>query len=63
MQFIYFLINYPSAELRGILLIKMLPPVVEALRGQRKASLGKSDYVFLNRYKRPMTLPCQEKGD
>jgi hypothetical protein len=55
--------NYPAAELRGIHLIKMLPPVVEALRDQRKASLGKSDYVFLNRYERPMTPPCQEKGD
>jgi integrase len=35
--------------------IKMLPPVVEALRDQRKATLGKSDYVFLNRYGRPVT--------
>jgi len=34
--------------------IKMLPPVVEALRDQRKATLGKSDYVFLNRYERPL---------
>ena len=35
--------------------IKMLPPVLEALREQRKATLGKSDYVFLNRYGRPVT--------
>ena len=35
--------------------IKMLPPVVVALRDQRKATLGKSDYVFLNRYGRTVT--------
>ncbi len=34
--------------------IKMLPPVVEALRDQRKATMGKSDYVFLNFYGRPL---------
>ncbi|MFO8163929.1 MAG: site-specific integrase [Desulfatiglandales bacterium] len=34
--------------------IKMLPPAVNALRDQRKATLGKSDYVFLNRYGRPI---------
>ncbi len=34
--------------------IKMLPPVVEALRDQRKATMGKSDYVFLNYYGRPL---------
>ncbi len=34
--------------------VKMLPPVVEALRDQRKATMGKSDYVFLNYYGRPL---------
>ena len=34
--------------------IKMLFPVVEALRDQRKATMGKSDYVFLNYYARPL---------
>jgi integrase len=32
----------------------MLDPVVEALRDQRKATMGKSDYVFLNYYGRPL---------
>lgn len=34
--------------------IKILPPVVETLRDQRKATMGKSDYVFLNFYGRPL---------
>jgi len=34
--------------------IKMVKPVVEALRDQRKATMGKSDYVFLNFYGRPL---------
>jgi len=34
--------------------IKMLPPVVEALRDQRKSTMGKSEYVFLNQYGRPL---------
>lgn len=34
--------------------IKMLPPVVEAMRSQRKSTMGKSDYVFLNCYDRPL---------
>jgi len=32
----------------------MLPPVVEAVRDQRKATIGKSDYVFLNQYGLPL---------
>jgi integrase len=32
--------------------IKMLPPVLEALREQRKYTMGKSQYVFLNQYDR-----------
>lgn len=35
--------------------IKILPPVLEALRDQRKATMGKSEYVFLNFYGRPLT--------
>ena len=34
--------------------ILMLPPVVEALRDQRKETMGKSEYVFLNQYDRPV---------
>ncbi len=34
--------------------IKILPPVVEALREQRKITMGRSDYVFLNRKGRPL---------
>lgn len=34
--------------------IKMLPPVVEALREQKKYTMGKSEYVFLNQYHRPL---------
>jgi integrase len=31
----------------------MLPPVVEAMRDQRKHTIGKSECVFLNQYGRP----------
>lgn len=34
--------------------IKMLPPVIEAFRSQRKVTMGKSDYVFLNFYGRTL---------
>jgi len=34
--------------------IKILPPVAEALRDQRKATMGKSEYVFLNYDGRPL---------
>jgi len=34
--------------------IKMLPPVVEAFREQRKITMGHSDYVFLNKFGRPL---------
>ena len=34
--------------------IKMLPPVVVALRNQRKYTMGKSNYVFLNKNGRPL---------
>lgn len=34
--------------------IKMLPPVVQAFREQRKETFGKSDYVFLNQYEIPV---------
>jgi len=34
--------------------ITMLPPVIEALRDQRKYTMGKSEYVFLNQYNRPL---------
>ena len=34
--------------------VEMLPPVVEALKDQEKVTRGKSDYVFLNYYDRPL---------
>ncbi len=34
--------------------IKMIPPVVEAMRNQRKQTMGKSIYVFLNQKDRPL---------
>ena len=34
--------------------IKMLPPVIEAFRNQRKVTMGKTDYVFLNYYGRTL---------
>jgi integrase len=32
----------------------MLPPVVKAMKDQKKYTLGKSEYVFLNQYRRPV---------
>jgi len=34
--------------------IRMLPPVVEAIRDQRKVTMGKSEYIFLNQYGKPL---------
>jgi integrase len=34
--------------------IRMLPPVVEAIRDQMKVTMGKSEYVFLNQYGKPV---------
>lgn len=34
--------------------VKIMPPVVEALRDQRKITMGRSDYVFLNQKGRPL---------
>ncbi|MBF0475685.1 MAG: site-specific integrase [Deltaproteobacteria bacterium] len=34
--------------------IKMMPPVIDALKDQKKLIAGKSDYVFLNHYGRPL---------
>ena len=34
--------------------VKILSPVIEAFRNQRKYTMGKSDYVFLNQYGRPL---------
>ncbi|MFC1868366.1 tyrosine-type recombinase/integrase [Thermodesulfobacteriota bacterium] len=39
---------------RSVRDIEMLLPVVEALRDQRTATMGRSDYVFLNQYNRPL---------
>jgi integrase len=34
--------------------VLMLPPVVEAIRDQMKVTMGKSEYVFLNQYGKPV---------
>lgn len=34
--------------------VKMIPPVIDALREQMKMTMGRSDYVFLNYYNRPL---------
>jgi integrase len=39
---------------RSVRDVIMLPPVVEAMREQRKVTMGKSEYVFLNQYNRPL---------
>lgn len=39
---------------RSVRDVTMLPPVVEAMRDQRKYTMGKSEYVFLNQYGRPV---------
>jgi integrase len=44
----------PPKTKRAIRDIAMLPPVVEALRSQRKYTMGKSEYVFLNQYGRTL---------
>ena len=46
---------------RSVRDIKILPPVVEALRDQRKCTMGKSVYVFLNNYNFPL-LPTSVSG-
>ena len=44
----------PPKTKRSIRDITMLPPVVEALRDQRRYTMGKSEYAFLNQYGRPL---------
>jgi len=44
----------PPKTKRSVRDITMLPPVVEAMRDQRKFTMGKSDYVYLNQYHRPL---------
>ena len=44
----------PPKTKKSVRDVKMLPPVIEALRDQRKYTMGKSDYVFLNQYGRPL---------
>ena len=44
----------PPKTKRSIRDITMLPPVVQALRDQRKYTMGKSEYVFLNQYGRTL---------
>ena len=44
----------PPKTRRSVRDVKMLPPVVKALRDQRKQTMGRSDYVFLNCYGRPL---------
>lgn len=44
----------PPKTKRSVRDVKMLPPVIEALRRQRKQTKERSDYVFLNQYGRPL---------
>ncbi len=44
----------PPKTKKAVRDITMLPPVVEALREQREYTMGKSEYVFLNQYHRPL---------
>lgn len=44
----------PPKTKKSVRDVKMLIPVIEALRDQRKHTMGKSDYVFLNQYGRPL---------
>jgi integrase len=46
----------PPKTSRSIRDINMLAPVIEALREQRKRSMGKSEYVFLNQNGRPLSV-------
>ena len=39
---------------RSVRDLKVLPPVAQALKDQSKVTMGKSDYVFLNQYGRPL---------
>jgi integrase len=39
---------------RSVRDVTMLPPVVKAMRDQRKYTMGKSEYVFLNQYGREL---------
>ena len=43
---------------RSIRDIRMLAPVIEGLREQRKRTMGRSEYVFLNQHDRPLTVKC-----
>jgi integrase len=36
--------------------VNMLAPVIEALREQRKSTMGKSEYVFLNQHGQPLSV-------
>jgi integrase len=44
----------PPKTKRSVRDVTMLPPVIEAMRDQRKYTMGKSEYVFVNQYGRPV---------
>jgi integrase len=44
----------PPKTPRSVRDINMIAPVIEALREQRKRTMGKSEYVFLNHFGRPL---------
>jgi integrase len=44
----------PPKTKKSVRDIRMLPPVVEAIRDQRRVTMGKSEYVFLNQYDEPV---------
>lgn len=44
----------PPKTKKSVREIRMLPPVVEAIRDQMKMTMGKSEHVFLNQYGKPV---------
>jgi integrase len=46
----------PPKTSRSVRDVNMLAPVIEALREQRKRTMGKSEYVFLNQHGRPLLV-------
>jgi integrase len=46
----------PPKTSRSVRDVNMLAPVIEALREQRKRTMGRSEYVFLNQHGRPLSV-------
>jgi integrase len=46
----------PPKTSRSVRDVNMLAPVIEALRAQRKSTMGRSEYVFLNQHGSPLAV-------